>query len=123
MINSTHDDDDDLGLRADRLLRSCGYHNHDNAMSQSQNPTAYLAPVRQATNGGGLDCMVSVELPNPELSEQSRRLHKIVLRCMVDSECGQAKPRLHGERPVQQELPPAQSAGHRAEGRSPVPDL
>ena len=35
---------------------------------------------------------MSAELPDPEQSEQSRRLHDIVLNCMTHNQCGAANP-------------------------------
>ena len=39
-----------------------------------------------------IDRVVSAELPDPEQSEQARRLHEIVVNSMVHHECGHAHP-------------------------------
>ena len=39
-----------------------------------------------------IDLLVCAELPDPTLSEQSRELFDIVVKCMVHNECGRSKP-------------------------------
>ena len=44
------------------------------------------------TTADDIDTIVSAELPDPDQSEQARRLHDIVLNCMTHTQCGAANP-------------------------------
>ena len=44
------------------------------------------------TTADDIDAMVSAELPDPEQSDQARRLHQVVLNCMTHAQCGAANP-------------------------------
>ena len=44
------------------------------------------------TTAEDIDAMVSAELPDPEQSDQARRLHQVVLNTMTHTQCGAANP-------------------------------
>ena len=51
-----------------------------------------LDPADRLNTADDIDCMVSAELPDPEQSEQARRLHDIVVNSMTHAQCGPANP-------------------------------
>lgn len=52
-----------------------------------------LAHDDKPTTADDIDTIVSAEIPNPALSDQARRLHAIVMKNMVHTECGNANAR------------------------------